>query len=370
MSNIHFRRTERYRTGGTTNKMQLSIPLPKSPSGMISRLCPDESCSPRLFQITEPVEGRTITEDQKSLVRRDSGTATTTCPYCGCDAGSDDFKHPDDISDAMKMAKWMLTEDSKDAVDEAFRKAVAKINRSLGGLSGTARIKVEYKSTPRLSSPPRFYREDLLRDLTCDVCGRRYGVYAIALFCPDCGARNLLVHFQREITLVVEQVNLAQQLGEGARELAYRLLGNAHEDVLTALETYLKVVYRFLVKHRCPERSEELLSRKLTFQNIDNTRKGFGKIGIDPFKALTSENFELLRLNIEKRHVIGHNLSIADILFSEHDKTAQVGRTVGIMGDDILHFAEVARQVIEYLEASTVEFLPHKGSQRGNEPMS
>ena len=32
----------------------------------------------------------------------------------------------------------------------------------------------------------------------CDHCGRDYGVFAIGLFCPDCGAPNLRLHFARE----------------------------------------------------------------------------------------------------------------------------------------------------------------------------
>ena len=40
-----------------------------------------------------------------------------------------------------------------------------------------------------------------------------------------------------------EQVELASKLAVEQSELAYRLLGNAHEDVLTAFEATLKTVY-------------------------------------------------------------------------------------------------------------------------------
>lgn len=59
-------------------------------------------------------------------------------------------------------------------------------------------------------------------------------MFAIALFCPDCGAPNLALHFARETELVGQQVDLAES--QDRQELAYRLLGNAHEDVLTAFE--------------------------------------------------------------------------------------------------------------------------------------
>jgi hypothetical protein len=46
---------------------------------------------------------------------------------------------------------------------------------------------------------------------------------------------------------VREQVELAGNLGPERQELAYRLMGNAHEDVLTAFEATLKTVYLYKV---------------------------------------------------------------------------------------------------------------------------
>jgi len=44
-----------------------------------------------------------------------------------------------------------------------------------------------------------------------------------ALYCPDCGAPNVRLHFTREAELVRAQVDLAD--GVDGDELAYRLLG-------------------------------------------------------------------------------------------------------------------------------------------------
>src|SRR5258706_442999 len=98
------------------------------------------------------------------------------------------------------------------------------------------------------ASPPLAIREDLLRDLTCRVCDRNYGVYAIALFCPDCGTPAVAAHFSRELELVGKQADLAIKTQEEDPELSYRLLGNAHEDILTAYETAQKTVYQYLVR--------------------------------------------------------------------------------------------------------------------------
>ena len=363
MSDFRFRRAERYQTGGTRDRMELAIPLPQSSSGMVSRLCPNEACSPRLFQLAQPEETQKIVEERRALIRRGPGAAGTTCPYCGCDAEDSEYTHPEDLTAIEKQVAWMFEQDVSDSLDEMFSNMASRFNRSSGGSRDMFSVRMDYEHSSRSSSPPRFYREDLLRSLTCDTCGRRYGVYAIALFCPDCGARNLHVHFLREVQLISEQVMLAREVGEENRELAYRLLGNAHEDVLTALETYLKVVYRFLVGHRCPDPGEaqKLLPKKLMFQNIEKAQKQFNKLGADPYSGLSTEDIVTLRLNIEKRHVIGHNLSIVDDAYSELDDTEQEGQTVRIMGDDIQRFAEVARKAIEHLETSSLEFLPSAG---------
>ena len=53
------------------------------------------------------------------------------------------------------------------------------------------------------------------------------------------------------------------------------------------------------------------------FQNVDKGLKRFDEFGLNPFEDLTSSEMAALKLNIEKRHIIGHNLSVVD------DKTSR-----------------------------------------------
>ncbi len=347
MSNRHhLRRLERHRTGGTRNRMELSMPFPQSPRGMVSRLCPNDECTPRLFQLDPSPRKEVTDEGSLSLTRRKAGEEGMTCPYCGEDAEDDDFTPPDDLEATKEQLGWMARED----IADIFEDMLSDLARRSKHLS--------YKKSRRRSTPPRFYREDLLRHLTCDICARRYGVYAIGLFCPDCGARNVHVHFQREVQLVTQQISLAQQADEDNRELAYRLLGNAHEDVLTALETYLKAIYRFLVNYRRPEDADELLKGRLIFQNIERAQRYFKKIRVDPYGALGDEDLDMLWLYIQKRHVIGHNLSLVDDFYTDKDETEESGQTVSLLSDDITQFAQLASRVVKHLETSCPEFLP------------
>ena len=140
---------------------------------------------------------------------------------------------------------------------------------------------------------PIAIREDLLRNLVCDVCSRSYGVYAIGLFCPDCGAPNVQLHFRREVELIHRQIKIAEgQNALGDVELGYRLMGNAHEDVLMAFEATLKAVYIHLTRLSEPVDARADVGNE--FQNVERARKRFLELGINPFDGVSESDLILL----------------------------------------------------------------------------
>jgi hypothetical protein len=358
MGRFELRRLKKYQTGGTTDRMELAIPVPKSPSGKIHRVCPSPCCLPGPFQFGDAPDGRILRDLHRSLVRRRLNTPGTTCPYCGRDDDDRAFNDPRDLEYAKRLVRWAAAEDAKDAFREMFRNFGRSLPRS-----GPISVKVETSTSH--SPQPFFYREDLLREVSCDICSRSYGVYAAALFCPDCGARNIHVHFRREVELVIQQIEVARKTEEsGNGELAYRLLGNAHEDVLTALEAYHKVIYKFLVAKRVtdPETVNKLCSKKHignAFQNVERGRGLYERFSFDPYGKLTPDEIECLNLNVHKRHVLGHNLGMADEAYAEVvSRTKKVGETVPVLADEVARFASVCEAVIVRLEEESPEFLP------------
>ena len=341
------------------DRMQLSLPLPKSPKGRSQRYCPNVDCVPRRFQMGGQPASQEIAADRSHLVRRLRDVVVTTCPYCGTDAADQEFIAPEDIENAKDVVKWSVREDMSDWIEGLAR----DFNRNAprGGF-----ISMSMETKRSLNPSPHAWREDLLRGLTCDACGRDYGVYAIALFCPDCGARNVHVHFAREVALVERQVVLAAMpVEEGDDELAFRLLGNAHEDVLTALETYLRSVFLFLVRRRCtPEKVEQLISmarRGNPFQSVERATDLFQRIGCDPFGVLSSEDSEALRALIGKRHVIGHNLGLVDEKYLAAAGDGSPGENIRLLGEEVRLFAQLAfAVVVTGLEEAEAEFLPSK----------
>lgn len=281
MPDFRFKRLEKYKVGGTKDRMELNIPLPKSPSGKVYRWCPNENCTPRLFLLGDAQRPENLDVSQH---RRTPGTRGTTCPYCGIDADDDEFNYEGDIKAIQKYMEWAASRDISDNLEKISK----GFNRSQPR-GGSISLKMDFK--PNSVPEPRAWREDLIRNLACDICGREYGVYAIALLCPDCGCKNLHVHFEREIELILQQIDLGEQVAEnGNSELSYRILGNAHEDVVTAFETYQKTFYRYMVKKSfSDEEAGKMTSKRAIgnrFQNMNMAKDLYKNLSLDPFDIL------------------------------------------------------------------------------------
>lgn len=349
MKDLRFRQLEKYRTGGTRDRMELSLPPPKSPSGKIYQYSPNPEATPRLFLIGEASDDRTISDDHRQRIRREPGPGQTVCPYSGHMADDEEFTHTDDIEAVKKHVLWLAEND----VNSWLGDWTKDFNRRQPK-GGFITMKMDHK--PRRRPKPLAIREDLLRSLDCGICGRAYGVYALALFCPDCGAPNIALHFHREVELIGEQIALADELdAQGRLEIAYRLMGNAHEDVLTAFEATLKIVHSHLVRTHLPEQVEKLTGKKAVgnaFQNVERGREVFARIGLDPYDRLAEDEIAHIRLNIQKRHVLGHNLGMADEHYARFAEDHEPGETVTLIGEDIRCFAEQCSKVVERLEES------------------
>jgi hypothetical protein len=334
---MKFPRLSRYRTGGTTSNMKLSLPVPRTPDGRVYRFSPNEHAHPRHFVIGNVVGEAPLTDELRARMKHDPHIPKTVCPYSGTVADDAAFTHPKDQKAALELVKHEAAQDIEDAVTQMFKDA----------FKGSKNVKFTpgKRSTPK--PKPRFARQDLMRELVCDHCGRDYGVFAIGLFCPDCGAPNLRLHFAREAELVDDQVSLAEEIEADNEELAYRLLGNAHEDVLTAFEATLKAVY---LHGNAQAGVTPLPKVGNDFQNVDKALKRYGELGVDPFADLTDAEMAALKLNIQKRHIIGHNLGVVDDKFATHASDAKVGETVHLVGEDIRQFAAISQKVVDALD--------------------
>lgn len=340
---MKFRNLNRYRVGGSGAKMDLSIPIPTTPDGRVYRYSPNPNAHPRHFVLGNRVPEFAITDGARKRMKLEPGSKQTVCPYSGTIAADSEFMHPDDVKAALDIVRDAAARDLQEAMRNAFR---GLNNRSSGG--GFLRMSMEFKEGPD-KPRPRFARRDLLRELVCDHCGRDYGVFAISLLCPDCGAPNLRLHFAREVDLVRQQVELATEKSGSGSELAYRLLGNAHEDVLTAFEATQKAVYLY-GKVQAGVPLADVRPVGTDFQKVHVAPRRFAELGIDPFSCLEPQALDDLKLNVQKRHILGHNLGVMDEKFAAHDGSARIGETVRLVAGDVIAFAESCQRIVSVLD--------------------
>lgn len=357
MNDFEFRHLAEWSEGDDGDEMRLAVPLPVTSSGMTLRWCPNDDCQPRRFQI-----GVSQLEQPEATVqpgaRRSPGAPATTCPYCGTDGDDQSFVAPEDLEAAIDKVKWAFREDVVlwlDGLAADFNRTVSRGGNNFLGIRMTS----DNVRRPE----PTAWREDLLRSVQCHACSRAYGVYAIGLFCPDCGIANLADHFAREVDLVEGQVSIAADLQiEGETELAYRVLGNAHEDVVTAFETYLKSVFRFVLVSR--QGSADLFKpadlRGNPFQNLSRAERLFAALGIALFEGLDPSELQSLETDFQKRHVVGHNLGLVDDRYAEVEQDSRIGETTSLLAGDVKAFATRCMSVVRRLEAAVPE-LGHPG---------
>ena len=88
------------------------------------------------------------------------------------------------------------------------------------------------------------------------------------------------------------------------------------------------------------------------FQNIRRGGKKFAEMDIDLYAVLSDEESHRMAINIEKRHVIGHNLGVADEQYVALTQVEQPGETVHLVGEEIGLFADACLRVITTLEVA------------------
>ena len=320
--------------------MELSIPFPKSPSGKVLQQCPSSDCRPRRF-LTGGTKWQEGEKEIPPKAQRIPLSGKTTCPYCGTNDTDDAFSHPDDIKHTKDLVEAAIAADVNNAIADTFGKSFKQINRSgLVKISGNVK-KAHFRK-------PFAWREDLLRNIGCSQCQRNYAVYALALFCPDCGAPNVLEHFDREAEIIEAQLVLADKAVEDQKaELSYRLIANGHEDVVTAMEAILKTVFNYLRKNYVADMPQP---RGAIFQKLNLAGKEFIKLKVNLFTYSDESAVARMQDNLQRRHLIGHNLGIVDEKFKDFDEGAAVGKTVDVSADGVRQFLADVRSMVQSLE--------------------
>ncbi len=129
-----------------------------------------------------------------------------------------------------------------------------------------------------------------------------------------------------------------------------KLRENALEDVVSFWEGYLKALYRYAIRRRyVPEQAAQMeMHIGTTFQRLMGATERFAKdLGIDLLAELAPDDIEVLTRVFNKRHVLTHNLGLADEKFLAHTHLEeQVGQEIDVTREETLHALDLVNQVL------------------------
>lgn len=289
--------------------LSATVGIPVSPDGTVGRKCP--SCR-RYFKV-----------DAQRL-----GTIERmSCPYCGNEAPRDEFL----TLDQLRRIRSAFARLAMDEVAKMLDKAFLPLQRT----SGPVQIRYE---RGRVELPPllTYLEEETVREKTCGACGGRSALYGIALFCPFCGRRDSLESFVESIEVARALLAAAADLPAPQRQILQakggedRLAENALGDVVTAFEVFCRSRVEE-VKGAAALQTLQAKHGRNVFQRLDEAIPIMeAQLGTRLSTALSASEWNELRLAFASRHVLTHNLGIADAHYVASGGVTPLGQRVQI----------------------------------------
>lgn len=289
--------------------ISLRVSIPTSPDGTVGRKCP--GCR-RFFKV-----------DRETMKEADQ-----ICPYCGA-------QHP--------TSQFLTLDQRRRLRSAAQRYAMTELHRQMTDAfqgfssSGSGMIRVELQPG-QLELPPllTYVEQDTRRTVTCSHCGAATCVYGIALFCARCGRRESMAAFEQALhaaeaslaaveLLLVDQRRALEAIG-GLDRLAENVLG----DIVTAFEGYCRTKITEIAG------AAKLASLQKTnganfLQRLDIALQAMSStLGRPLLSAFPASEFDELKVAFATRHVLIHNLGIADAKYAAAGGPVPVGQRVQV----------------------------------------
>lgn len=375
-----------------------SVRIPPDDDGMVGCQCPQESCRPRYFKISSPsaatassaestddeidaetqgapreeiedaspafnleesgasdtseldqndIEGAHVEEERGEVDAINSGDLLY-CPYCGHTAHRQRFFTPEQLDYAKSLILRHIMGMFQQQLKQLERRPDPHAFLSIG-------VTVKTSALPEIAT---YEERHLKQEVTCPHCQARYAVYGVSYTCPRCGADTLLWHLEssaREIRVFLELPDdILARLDARSQE---KLIENALEDVVSFWEGYLKALYRHAVRRRYDAEMAAQLERQIgtTFQRLQGATERFAKdLGIDLLADVTPNDVALLTRVFNKRHVLSHNLGLADEKFLAQTQMAQqVGQEIDVTREETLHALDIVSKVLQRADEQT-----------------
>jgi hypothetical protein len=334
----------------------VTVHLPTDEDGLLGRECPNTECHPRYFKVrpkdktddvnphittTEP-----ITEQVDNLSEPTSfqDTDYLYCPYCGRYGVQDEFATEAQKEYAISVILRQLTEEFQQHLQTLARPSDPHAFISIG-------IEVKLGALPEIAS---YQEESLRQNVVCPHCAASYAVYGLSFYCPYCGRGTILWHLEQNAQEIEKVLTIPNRLIDLLEPQGYqRLIENALEDVVSLWEGYLKAIYRYSIRQRFTPQQVEQLERTIntTFQRIDGAVERYQRdLNIDLLAPLEPDQVDFLREQFQRRHILTHNLGLADERFQSRSiQNIRVGQEISVDAQDTLHSLHTVMQVLRAL---------------------
>lgn len=261
------------------------------------------------------------------------------CPYCGHQAGHDQFWTQSQIEYARSVAL--------NKINEALRKDFQSWDRQLRRQTRGSLIQMSVDFKGR-QHPVHYYAEEQLEtDVICELCTLHYSIYGVFGYCPDCGVHNSLQILTKNIELVAKQVKLAEEI-EDNEELAGNLIADALENTVSVFDGFGRETCRISATRAANPAQAENLS----FQNLIRADTRLNQnFGFRLSDALTQSEWDFVVRCFQKRHLLAHRMGVVDqqYLDSTRDPNAVVGRKIKVDPDEVRDLANHIQRLGQYL---------------------
>lgn len=303
----------------------IQISIPTDEQGMSGRECPNSECL-GYFKI----EFGTCLEGEN---------LPCYCPYCGHNAGHDQFWTQSQIEYARSVA---LNE-----INEALRKDFQTWDRQLRRQTRGSFIKMSVDFQGR-KHPIHYYTEDQLEtEVVCELCTLHYAIYGVFGCCPDCGVHNSLQILTKNIELVAKQITLAENI-EDNEELAGYLVADSLENAVSAFDGFGRETCRV----HAAKAADPTQAENLSFQSLIRAdSRLYRNFGFKLSDALASSDWDFVIRCFQKRHLLAHRMGVVDqqYLDATGDPNAVVGRKIIVSPDEVRTLANHIQKLGQFM---------------------
>ena len=315
------------------NSQSISVGIQADKKGYLDKQCPSTECE-FVFKVNS--------EDWANRFRDEA----VWCPLCGYQAPADQWFTVEQINHSRSETRKI----ARARIRKALRSSARKFNRRQPKNSFIS-MSMEVKGgIGRTHTIPAKAAEVMQLEIQCEECESRFAVIGSAYFCPACGHNSVLRTFYdslRKIKAKRENVSVIKKAisaasGVDDAELIHRsVLETCISDGVVAFQKYCDGLYT--------DYGQPPIN---AFQRLDQGSQLWREaIGKEYTEWVTDEEFRLLRILYQRRHLLSHNEGIVDDKYLEEsgDIEYKVGQRIIVSPENISDLLSILERLGEGL---------------------